>query len=52
MDAIAKLVNWAVWLVAFVVVASAVLPQIFRILREYERGVIFRLGKLLCAKGP
>jgi regulator of protease activity HflC (stomatin/prohibitin superfamily) len=23
-----------------------------RILREYERGVIFRLGKLLCAKGP
>ncbi len=52
MDAIAKLVNLAVWLVAIVVVASAVLPQIFRILREYERGVIFRLGKLLCAKGP
>ena len=29
-----------------------VLPQMVRILREYERGVIFRLGKLLGAKGP
>src|SRR6185369_3643957 len=29
-----------------------VLPQSIRILREYERGVIFRLGKLLGAKGP
>jgi regulator of protease activity HflC (stomatin/prohibitin superfamily) len=28
------------------------LPQAIRILREYERGVIFRLGKLLGAKGP
>jgi regulator of protease activity HflC (stomatin/prohibitin superfamily) len=31
---------------------SIVLPQMVRILREYERGVIFRLGKLLGAKGP
>jgi len=29
-----------------------VLPQAIRILREYERGVIFRLGKLQGAKGP
>src|SRR5437762_13061002 len=29
-----------------------VLPQMVRILREYERGVIFRLGKLLGTKGP
>jgi regulator of protease activity HflC (stomatin/prohibitin superfamily) len=28
------------------------LPQAIRMLREYERGVIFRLGKLLGAKGP
>ena len=28
------------------------LPQAIRILREYERGVIFRLGKLQGAKGP
>ena len=27
-------------------------PQAMRVLREYERGVIFRLGKLLSAKGP
>ncbi len=27
-------------------------PQAFRILREYERGVVFRLGKLVGAKGP
>jgi regulator of protease activity HflC (stomatin/prohibitin superfamily) len=29
-----------------------IVPQALRILREYERGVIFRLGKLLGAKGP
>jgi hypothetical protein len=28
------------------------MPQAMRILREYERGVIFRLGKLQGAKGP
>ena len=28
------------------------LPQAVRITREYERGVIFRLGKLVGAKGP
>jgi regulator of protease activity HflC (stomatin/prohibitin superfamily) len=31
---------------------TIVLPNALRILREYERGVIFRLGKLLGAKGP
>ena len=35
-----------------VVIVSFILPQMIRILREYERGVIFRLGKLLGAKGP
>ncbi len=39
-------------LVVIFVVAAIVLPQALRILREYERGVIFRLGKLLSAKGP
>ena len=34
------------------VLAAVVLPQAIRILREYERGVIFRLGKLIGAKGP
>jgi regulator of protease activity HflC (stomatin/prohibitin superfamily) len=41
-----------VWLVPIVVLALIVLPQMVRILREYERGVIFRLGKLLGVKGP
>ena len=33
--------------VAFFVMASAI-----RVLREYERGVIFRLGRLIAQKGP
>ena len=40
------------WAVAAIVLAIIVLPQAIRILREYERGVIFRLGKLVGAKGP
>ena len=40
------------WAVPIIVLAGIVLPQMIRILREYERGVIFRLGKLLRAKGP
>src|SRR6185295_20330006 len=39
-------------LVVVLVFGSIVLPQAIRILREYERGVVFRLGKLLDAKGP
>jgi regulator of protease activity HflC (stomatin/prohibitin superfamily) len=39
-------------LVVILVLLSIILPQMLRILREYERGVIFRLGKLLSAKGP
>jgi len=40
------------WLVTALVLLVLVLPSAVRILREYERGVIFRLGKLLRAKGP
>ena len=39
-------------LVVLIVLAIFILPQAIRILREYERGVIFRLGKLQGAKGP
>src|SRR5436190_14714457 len=39
-------------LVVILVFGSIILPQMVRILREYERGVVFRLGKLLSAKGP
>ena len=45
----AKLGPWAIVLIVLAVLA---LPQSIRILREYERGVIFRLGKLQGAKGP
>src|SRR6184192_4146781 len=40
------------WLVPIVILGSVLLPLMVRVLREYERGVIFRLGKLLRAKGP
>jgi len=35
-----------------VIIVVVAVPQMIRILREYERGVIFRLGKLIDAKGP
>jgi len=38
--------------IVIIILAVVILPQAIRILREYERGVIFRLGKLLGAKGP
>ncbi len=41
-----------VWLVPIILLAVIMLPQMIRILREYERAVIFRLGKLLGTKGP
>jgi regulator of protease activity HflC (stomatin/prohibitin superfamily) len=46
------LANLAGWAAAVIILAAIILPQAIRILREYERGVIFRLGKLLGAKGP
>lgn len=52
MEYLSKLLNLATGLVIVLVVAAIILPQTIRILREYERGVIFRLGKLLGAKGP
>jgi regulator of protease activity HflC (stomatin/prohibitin superfamily) len=48
-EAFPRFISWAV---PIIILAIIVLPQAIRILREYERGVIFRLGKLLGAKGP
>jgi len=39
-------------IIPLVVVALFILSSAIKVLREYERGVIFRLGKLLGAKGP
>src|SRR5690348_9395781 len=49
LEDIAKLIAW---IIPVIVLAAIFLPQTIRILREYERGVIFRLGKLLGTKGP
>jgi len=51
-DLIKKLFNLSALIVPIIILGAIVLPQAIRILREYERGVIFRLGKLLGAKGP
>ncbi len=53
MDQLINLIKtgMAVIIPVFIVLAF-ILPQALRILREYERGVIFRLGKLVGAKGP
>src|ERR1700720_1783967 len=40
------------WFVPIFVLAVIIFPQAAPILREYERGVIFRLGKLYGTKGP
>ena len=41
-----------VWLFTIVVLLIVILPQIFKIMREYERAVVFRLGKFHMSKGP
>src|ERR1700687_5168566 len=52
MPLIEGLFKLAGWMAPLIILAVIFLPQTIRILREYERGVIFRLGKLLGAKGP
>src|SRR6187399_2428790 len=52
MPLIEGLLRLVAWVIPIFVLAAIILPQMIRILREYERGVIFRLGKLLGAKGP
>jgi regulator of protease activity HflC (stomatin/prohibitin superfamily) len=46
------LLPWLSVIVPVLILAISVLPQAVRVLREYERGVVFRLGKLIGAKGP
>jgi len=51
-DLMHRLFSFSAWSVPIIILAVILLPQMVRVLREYERGVIFRLGKLLAAKGP
>jgi len=42
----------AIGLIFLAIILLAILRSMIRIVREYERAVIFRLGRLLGAKGP
>ncbi len=44
--------SFFVVVVLVVIFLAVILPSAMRILREYERAVVFRLGKLIGAKGP
>ena len=46
-EALPRLIGWAVPIIILVII---ILPQAIRILREYERGVIFRLGEITGCK--
>ncbi len=45
-------IMWAFDLMTVLVVVVAFLASSVKILREYERGVVFRLGRIIGAKGP
>lgn len=40
------------WLIPLILVVWIFVSQVFKILREYERAVVFRLGKYQATKGP
>jgi regulator of protease activity HflC (stomatin/prohibitin superfamily) len=42
----------SIFVVMIFIFAIIILSNAIRVLREYERGVIFRLGRLIAAKGP
>jgi regulator of protease activity HflC (stomatin/prohibitin superfamily) len=52
MDDPGQLTNMLVWVITLVIFLSVFLPQMFKIMREYERAVVFRLGKFQATKGP
>jgi regulator of protease activity HflC (stomatin/prohibitin superfamily) len=52
MNSLDVLRSLLLWVVLIIVFGTILLSLAIRILREYERGVVFRLGKLLRAKGP
>ncbi|UYZ39951.1 MAG: SPFH domain-containing protein [Candidatus Methanospirare jalkutatii] len=44
--------SWILWLVVVLFFLVILLLASVRVVKEYERGVIFRLGRLVGAKGP
>ena len=47
-----SIINSTIFTIAFTVIALLFLMRMFRVLREYERGVIFLLGRFYRVKGP
>ncbi|MEX1010870.1 MAG: slipin family protein [Balneolaceae bacterium] len=44
--------DYLIWVITLFVFLAVFMPQMFKIMREYERGVVFRLGKFHMTKGP
>jgi len=44
--------NLTILAIIVLVLVAIIIPQVFKIMREYERGVVFRLGKFHMTKGP
>src|SRR5512136_1243984 len=44
--------SYFIWIGIIVLIFLILLPMTIKIVQEYERGVIFRLGRLVGAKGP
>ena len=44
--------NFLVGMFPLFVFFFIVIPMFFRVVKEYERAIIFRLGRLIPAKGP
>src|SRR5699024_6659657 len=52
MDNTGNFITNLFWLVPVILIVWTLLSQVFKILREYERAVVFRLGKYQSTKGP
>jgi regulator of protease activity HflC (stomatin/prohibitin superfamily) len=51
-ESLFALTDLLTWVIVIVIFLGIVLPQMFKIMREYERAVVFRLGKFHMTKGP
>jgi len=47
-----NLVTWLPYIVIFLVIVLPLIGAAVKVMQEYERGVIFRLGRLVNARGP
>src|SRR5690625_5189991 len=52
MEEVTQITSNLFWIIPLILVLWVFINQVFRILREYERAVVFRLGKYQSTKGP